>query len=346
MNYYALVHEGEEEICVKELQELVGASAKKSSHVISFSLPNTQLFATLLNHAQSVRRLIIALGSFTNIDEMNLKLSSSLNSILPQTFSFKVVVENVKGQENREELAKKVTSWFFLQAEKENLKPTLNLRTPNHSLILYHNGTTYFLGVDLYNEELNARSYRLFPHSASFKGDAAYYIVRKSKFEAGKKLLVSFFKDGTMLIEAAFFANKIPFRPELKQTGSITPSQEKTIVFGFDEAKPNVFATRKHLRLAKAEKYVQIEQQQLDELSSFYETHSFDNLIFHITKKDEDKINDIYNQAALLLKKGGTLLLVSRSGFEVFYPSTFSLQSKEELKRGESVLILTLLSLA
>ena len=81
----------------------------------------------------------------------------------------------------------------------------------------------------------------------------------------------------------------------------------------------------------------------LDELSGTYAEKEFDNLIFQITTKDEDKLNEMYHQAEYLLKPKGTLLFISRRGWDAAISSKFTLVAKEELERGGHIYKILLL---
>lgn len=74
----------------------------------------------------------------------------------------------------------------------------------------------------------------------------------------------------------------------------------------------------------------------LDETDVKFKEGELDRMIFHVTKKDEDKLNEIYHQATYVLKKKGVLLMVGRNSWEISVPGKFKLVSEEEVKRGES----------
>ncbi len=226
--------------------------------------------------------------------------------------------------------------------------------------LVFHNGKEYFLGIDLAGRELNSRSYRIFPHQASFKGDLAYALVRKSGYAPGKKMLVGFAKDGALPIEAALFAgkkrvhegrnfscHKFPFFLGLEETkeerGGKKEEPGKIEILAFDESTPNVIAAKKNLRLAGVKDLVDMQKRALDELDVRYEKSFFSVLIFHLTTKDEEKINEIYYQADYVLKPQGKMLLIARKNFELPIPSQFKLLQEEELRRGDSFLKLWLL---
>ena len=305
MKIFILVNPGLEKLAQREVRELTGASAKVYASVLEVEVDD---YAKLFK-LQSARRVLISLGK--GLDKIS---ESGWQKHFSTEKSFKVEVENVKGQEKRLEMAKKIAGMVYTGLDFE---PELELKKPEMLVVLYSNGKDYFIGIDENVEELNSRKYRVFAHSASFKGDLAYYFVRESGFVSGKKLLVGFCKDGTIAIEAALF------------------SKEK--VYAFDSSRQNVTAARKNSQLAGMKDLVEIQKYALDELDVRFSEKEFDRLIFQVTAKDENQLNEIYYQANYILKKKGTLLLIGRENWEVTISEKFKLISEKEIKKGESV---------
>lgn len=307
MKYYEFVNSGLVDVAVQELQEVVGNGEKKGENVISFESDENVT-------PQSARRIVVALAETKDVENIEFTQLESL----PNKFTFKVEVENVKGQDSRIDIARKVAGSFFEQFTGE---ATLDLKKPQHVLLVYREGETYYIGFSDEVGEVNARAYRVFAHHASFKGDLAYYIVRKSGFEKGKKLLVGFCKDGSIAIEAALFAGDG--------------------VTAFDESRPNVTAARKNAKIAKVD--MDVTKCGLDDLDVKFNKDQFDTCIFHVTHKDEENINELYYQTNYVLKQGGTLLIAGREKWDVSISDKFELVEKTEIVRGDSVLVLYVL---
>ncbi len=365
MKCFALVSPGLEKVSRQEVRELLKVKAEASDSVVEFSVRGKKdLLAkdllTLIFHSQSLRRILLSLGKFRTADEISFDaLEFPWREYFPETFSFKVEVEGVKGQENRWELAKTVAGKLFPLLEKNGLKPSLELKKPDFLVGLFFNGRDYFAGLDLAGKELNARSYRLFAHQASMKGDLAYYFVRSSKFKVGEKLLVGFAKDGTLAIEAALFANRLAvqkskdnfslrkcplfrdladFDNRQQFPGKIFPGQKEPInISAFDENRTSITAARKNSQLAGVKERVDFQKYALDELDTRFGKEEFDRLLFHLTKKDEDQINEIYHQADYVLKPKGTLLLLTSARLELSAPSRFILKKREEIRKGDNL---------
>ena len=82
---------------------------------------------------------------------------------------------------------------------------------------------------------------------------------------------------------------------------------------------------------------VAVKKCSLDELDVKFTKEEFDNLIFQVTTKDEDKLNEIYYQSGYVLKKKGLLMLIGRKDWQLSVPDKFKLIEESEIMKGESV---------
>ncbi len=374
MKFFALVNAGLEETAQKEIKEILNAEAKIYPRVLEFEVKLREDAIKLIYHSQSIRRIIFSLGQFKDQESIDFGSKNKLKELdwadfFSSGLTFKVEVENVKGQENRNQIAHDVAGKIYSQLEKSALSPQIQVKKPDFLVIVFFNGREYFIGVDLAGVELNSRYYRVFPHSASFKGDLAYFFVRKSGFMPGSKLLVGFMKDCALAIEAAIFSQgllvhnaeeknfsfyKFPFFRDLtvasligllspgpgkaagKESGKKEEAKnEKVKIFAFDESPQSYIASKKNAQLAKISQHLSVSKYSLDELDVKFSENEFDVVIFQVTTKDESKINEIYYQAGYVLKKKGRLLLIGRKAWPLSVSSKFRLLSTEEVQRGD-----------
>lgn len=352
MKIFVLVNPGLEQLAQQEIEELISVQAKVYSSVLELEVKNKEEILSLAYHLQSVRRVLVSLEAFSELDDLEFRENFPWQDYFSSDLTFKVDVENVKGNENRLAIAKKVAGKVFSRLEKKGVKSKLELKEPDLLVNAYFNGKKYFVGVDFCGQELNSRHYRLFTSPASFKGDLAYFFVRQVGFKPREKLLAGFVKDGTVAIEAALFANGLPVLskkvkqysfskfPLFKDFGFsefLIGKKEATIkISAFDPNRQNIIAARKNSQLAGTKEYLDLQKYPLDELDVKFSQGEFDRLIFQVTSKDEDKLNEIYYQASYVLRKKGTFLLFGRKNWEISVSSKFKLLQEEELVKGES----------
>ncbi len=349
MNSLILVHPGLEKLTQQEVKEIIKTTSTTTTSVVQFSPKKPEDLLTVFHHLQSARRILISFGKYKNhADFAPEALNLPWRELFPQEFSFKIEVEGVKGQETRFALARTIAGKLFSFLEKKiSLKPAMELKKPDFCVVLFFNGTEYFIGLDLAGAELNSRHYRVFTHQASIKGDLAYLLLRTAGFKPKEKLLVGFAKDGTIAIEAALYANSLAVQqggqfswkkcPMFKDAQLTFPSVKKpTLIYGFDENRPSIEAARKNALLAKAKPYLDFQKYSLEELDVRYGEKAFDRMIVQLTAKDEKKLHELFYQVRHILKKKGTILLFTATSLNLPTPEGFRLKKQFSFARGES----------
>lgn len=313
MKAAVLVNPGLESLAQIELQELLGVKSTINGALLSFTVKTKRELEQLATKAQAIRRIILPLATIEN-DQMAFS-EFPATDFLPELFSFKIEVENVKGQDNRQQILKRFVPNFYDWLEKKELLGTLEYKNPQFLFIIFNLGKKMVLGLDFTGRELNSRAYRLFPHAASFKGDLAYFFVRKSGMVPQDRIMIGFCKDGAMAIEAELFSSQAQ-------------------VHAFDLSQLNLNAARKNAAVAKVK--IKVQKCALDELELHQEEHSFQRFILQVTQKDEGQLNEIYYQAEYLLKPGGVLLLIGRKNWDVSISDRFKLLENAEIAWGEN----------
>lgn len=355
MHCFALVNPGLEVVAQQEIKELVKAKAIISRQALEFSIKGTKELVAISTHGQSFRRLMILIGKFAQVEDLNLNtITFPWSDYFPPNFSFKIDVEGVKGQENRFQLAGELLKKLFPFFQEKGFTPTADVRKGTFTLALYQTGiesqSNYLLGLDC-TGDMDSRAYRVFPHQATFKGDLAYYFVRKSGYKPTpkSKMIIGFVRDGGLAIEAALFANKLPMREVAKMPLHNFPSlaaekspekKKKTTkppkIISFDPNRQSIIAAQKNSKIAGAAEAIEFHRYTLDELDTRFSTEEFDNIIVHLTKKDEEKINELFYQGNYVLKRGGQLFVIGRGGLELPTPENYQLKEQDEIQRGDS----------
>jgi 23S rRNA G2445 N2-methylase RlmL len=349
MKFYAIVHPGMEELAQQEIKEIIGADSILGNCVIEFESTKEEMIV-ILQRNQTFRRLLFSLDRNKVVDKL------SFNFSVPDFFidggSHAIDLEHIKGEEKRQEITKSLGKSLHVLLDKAKIKSEVNFKEHDVPIVCHYTGEEYILGIDLAGFELHKRPFRVFAHSASFTGDIAYFLIRKTGFKAGEKFLAGFCKDGGLAIEAALYVNgkivnkgrlallKFPLFRDLEIPIS---NQDKTVVFAFDDSMPNVTAAKKNVSIAGVKDLVEVSKYALDDLDVKYSQNFFDRVVFQLTTKDENNINEVYYQVKYILKSGGRLMLVTRKNFDLSISENFKLLEQEELQRGESSHVVWLL---
>lgn len=355
MNAFVIANPGLENLSAQELTELLKVKPTVHQSLVEFPIKKKEDILVLFQHGQSFKRLAVSLGRFSEIDKLGLeKLDFIWNDFFYFGISLKVEVENVSGNDNRIEISRKVMGQIFSVLEKNKIFPKIDLKHPDLVILVYFTGKDYFLGIDFSGRELNSRNYRVFASHSSFKGDHAYYFVRKSGFKAGENLLNCYTKDGAIALEAALFANKLNVRSldevrgssfvkwplfkgiDLEKVYVEKKNKSLTKVFAMDESQQNIIAAKKNSAITGTKEFLEFNKYALDELDVKFSEKQFDRIICYLTNKDEEKLNEIFYQFSYLLKSKGILLMITRKTFELSVSSKFVLKEETEFVRGDS----------
>ncbi|MBR9683654.1 hypothetical protein GOV03_03890 [Candidatus Woesearchaeota archaeon] len=335
-----------EELTLKELSEFKIKGKKVGSEVVGCDVDEAGL-ALLNSRGQSFRKVLVELG--TVLDLKKIDFSIGWADYFWSGCSFKVEVEGVPGNEERFKIGREIGSKIFVAVNEElGFDLQVDLKNPDVTVLVYFDGKKYFIGLDSSGYLLDKRSYRVFVNPASLRGDLGYYLVRKSSFVSGEKLVVGLVKDGTVLIEAALFGaglevnseefafEKWPLFKSFKNPAIQKNPQPPKSLVGFDNSMMSIRAARKNAQIAGVAKLVELNKFDVDEIDVKFSEGSVDRLIFQVTRKDEAKLNELYYQANYVLKKKGTFLMVSRGTWEPSISGKFKLLSEEVVKRGGS----------
>jgi 23S rRNA G2445 N2-methylase RlmL len=348
MKSFILVNSGLNKLALKEVCELVGAKGKVINSVVEFEADKKDM-VKLCYFGQSFRKVLISLGKISDLRKVDFS-KVNWEDYFFEGVSFKVEVEGVSGNEKRLKIGKQIGSKIFLSVkEKLGFELEFDMKKPDVVVLVYCDGKNYFIGIDVCGE-LDKRAHRVFVNPASFKGDLAYYLVRKSGFVRGDRLVVGFVKDGTIAIEAGLFysgraVNNGPFTfekmpsfqfPRPSSPNAVISEKKRSKICGFDNSMMNIKAAKKNAKIAGVSELIELNKFDLDEMDVKLDKGKTDRLILQVTRKDEDKLNEIYYQADYVLKKKGVVLIVCRSGWEITISDKFKLISDEEIIRGGS----------
>lgn len=356
MKFFTISDPSLAKLSLQEVRELVGEEGELSERATVFTLSEPGKIITLFQRNQSLQNLSLLLQKLDDFSELNLGKELLLKLFEPgeKQLKFKLEIEGVKGNENRIALSKTVYQPLIEQfKEKLGVELDVDFKGPDIVFQIYYTGKDYLFGLRLNKEDFDSRSFRVFAHQASFKGDLAYFFVRKSGLGKNDKLLCVFAKDAAIPIEAALFQNeliirkinnedylnKIPYFSKLASVSSGETGQgdkEKTIVSAFEERAGNVEAARNNAKIAKVNDYLNLITSALDDLDLKFQSQEFDKVIIHLTTKNERRLNEIYYQLNHVLKSGAKVLFISRPSFELIVPDKYKELFKEEVQRGGS----------
>src|SRR3989344_3166517 len=206
---------------------------------------------------------------------------------------------------------------FSSQDIRGNIGETINKKVNlnNPETIVYVDIIDNFCIIGLNPENIGKRNYKVRVNNDTLNACVAYSLLRLSKFSKNKTLLDPFCSDGTILIEAGLLGGK-------KLYGLSQDIKNASINSKIAKVKLNLY------------------KENLNWLDTLFKQNSVDLIIsksVYPSKRrkleDVDKIiKELFHQASYILKKNGSMLLISPK-IELFekYSKIYKFKMKHEL---------------
>ncbi len=203
MKGLAITHKGFEDICSKEIFELIGAKGKVLDGCVEFDCKLEDL-CLLCYKAQSVVKVLYLIDTVDYSDVDDIKKSVEKINIdewfgKDTTFCVRCMHD---GDESTQDVESRVGG-FILDRKKAKVK----LEDPDVTFFVNISGGKAYLGVDFSGIDLSKRQYKIFQHPYALKGTVAYCVYRLAE---GENVLDPFCGSGTLIIEAALHKSKFP----------------------------------------------------------------------------------------------------------------------------------------
>ena len=345
-----IVSSGLSSLALKEVSECGGKVIDSSLLLCEFT--DDVVFACYVQRAQAPTRIVMLSGDeygtsgkvFSCATSGAASSAAALNIDFPyaRVSSFNLEYDNVPGQDVRNGLSAIILPKVFACFEAKKWKVVLDRKRPEVMLVVMVREGRYFFGVDVCGD-MARRSYRVFAHASSLRGDVAYRVIREAGFICGQSILIGFAKDGVLAIEAALYALMKGFSRSVSLCLRLPVPAVSTLshvgassVCAFESSVPNVRAIDRNSYIAGVKSSIVCKKCSLDDVDVNFDAEEFDVVILVVTQKDEDKLNEMYHQTHYVTKVGGRVAFLGREHWELMIPDQFRLISKVIIERGEN----------
>ena len=330
-----ITSKGVEETAAREVKELINADCKVESGCVVFDFRKFSDLCLLCYKCQSADRVLCLIDMFDFRDFLeeleNFIEKSGFLEWLSRYKKFKVECIRAGTHEfNSVDVESKAAE--IMQKKSKGKK--ISMKDYEIIFLVYIFDNKCYIGVDFAGFELNKRGYKIFLHPNSLRGTIAYVLVRESGFEKNEVTLDPFSRDGVVAIETAFYASDFPhnyykkdrfaflklkigvdfdkfFRDSDKKT-----KKPKSKIYSYDHLFKYVDYSKKNAKIAGVDKFIGFSRTELEWLDIKFKESSVDRIITNppMSKNaDLDKIyNEFFYQSAYILKKEGTIALISR----------------------------------
>lgn len=363
---------GFEDVCAEEAKELLGVTASVAEGTVSFSVDTLLQACDYIYRAQTTGRVMLELFSFKPAKDLAKTINAQLSKTeikhwLPDRATF--VVRADLDIEGRQELEAELGETVY-----ETTKARVDLKRPDVTFLVITRGKFGAFGIDLSGDDLGKRDYRIFLGPEALKGHVAASLVRLSRYAPEQRFLDPFCRSGVIPIEATLLATKrsphyfgkekFLFRriPALKQTDweaffagiDKDVDGDATSIIAMDPSFNNVSAAKKNAKIAGVIKQLTFSRTDMEFLDAKFGKHAVDTLVTLPPQPAQDMpqlrvdsmMKDVFYQAEFVMKQGGTVIIVCRTGAETVrkYAQEYKFTLKNERKARQGKAELTILT--
>ena len=344
MKALAITHKGLEQVTSLEISELLKIKTEIKDSCVIFDVASYEDIALVCYKSQSVKKVLLLLDNFKINSLKDIKKSVKKN--------IKEIEEFVKPQKTKFSEApgipdSQVGKTFAVSAEHlENdfdteeicieaaasITAKVDLKNPDVILFVYIFKNDCYLGIDFSGEDLSKRDYRIYTHYQALRASIAYSLLRIADYSSKDIILDPFCGSGTILIEAALFANNFSQNYYSKDKFAFNKfldidlekldkkSSFKGSIMGFDNELRYIIGAKKNAKIAGIEKLINLSKIDIEWLETKLKEKSIDKIITNppnLSNKNQRTIEKIYdeffNQADFLLKDKGNVTLITKT---------------------------------
>lgn len=335
MKGIVLCNKGIEDIAALDVKEIIGKTAKVFDGYIIFSIDSYKDLCQLCYWSQSIRKVLLLLGSFKKIKSIEIN-----QKWLAPDKTFKVA-GNISDEEKGE-----------IGALINPQKRKVDLENPDVTIYVYKN-KEYYVGIDFSGKDLSKRNYRIFSNAKNIKSTIAYAMVRLSGFKQGESLIDPFCLSGSIPIEASLFKNKsihfyekdFLFSKFMEFEFEEAKSKDKSKIYAIDSQFRNVDAAKKNAKIAGIHKNINFSRLEINWLDTKFGKESVDRIVTclpiiskYSNRKEILKIyKEFFHQAEFVLK--GSIVICTKNPKEVKEAaSKFKVKEQREVWQGKEKL--------
>jgi len=336
MKGLAITSNGIEETASLEIKEMINAGCKSEAGCVVFDFNNFKDLCLLCYKCQSIDRVLCLIGSFefkNFFDEFeNFINDSDLGEWAGKYEKFKVeCIRSGTHDFNSVDVEAKASK---LLIKKSKGKSNFDIKNGDIIFLVYIVHDKCYFGIDFAGFELNKRSYKIYLHPNSLRGTIAYALARESGFGKKEVMLDPFSRDGIIPIESAFYAVDFPCNYYKKDKFAFLKldiginfekffndidkkiKKAKTGIYSYDHLFKYVDYSRKNAKIAGVDKQINFSRVELEWLDIKFKENSVDRIATNPPLPKNANLDKIYSeffyQSAYILKKEGTIALISR----------------------------------
>lgn len=339
MKGLAITHKGFEDICAKEIKELIGVKTKVLDGCVEFEFLKLEELCLLCYKAQSVIKILYLIDSvdYSSVSDLGKSAEKiEFDKWFSEKTTFAVRCMHVGDiSESTQEIESKVGE--FILGKK---KSKVDLGNPSVTFFVYIVGGKGYFGIDFSGIDLSKRQYKIFQHPYALKGTIAYCLFRLVG-ECSDIVLDPFCGSATILIEAGLYCSKFPINFYQKDKfaflgfktfekfdfdkffSEIDKKAEKgkMNLNGFDHQLRYVKAAKNNAKIAGVEKLINFSRVDIEWLDTKMDKEEVDLIVTNPPEMTHQTnpvaiqklYDEFFHQVEFVLKKEGKIVIISKN---------------------------------
>lgn len=357
MRAFVITDKGFEDMCAKELHQILGTVAQPKEQLCLVNVQSQEDILRIVYKSQTAIKVgeLLADGPISQWEDVveGVFASDYGQWFTGKTFKIVTKVQTLDSLLVIQRLASVVGKKY---------QTKVGMKNPDTILVAYEFDGILYLGIDYSYENLAKREYRIFLNATALRSTVAANMLLFAEYTPKKVVLDPFCGSGTIPIEAALMAtNRSPlyylknkrkyasYPIFAKDAATFFASEDKLRdshkpIYGFDILTKNVDSTKKNAKIAGVIKNISISRVEVDWMDMKLE--KVDCIVssppLYSSVMDVAVIDKVYKQlfhrAKDMLTKSGCIVLLTNQPNSVssLVPDYFFVSEKRIVHMGQS----------
>ncbi|MFW6220513.1 MAG: methyltransferase [Nanoarchaeota archaeon] len=359
MKGIALCQKGFENIASDEINELIFKESIKNNGYLIFDIDNLNEIFKLCYLSRSLSKVMLLFNSFKfdnsnfqyNLIESNLPYNDLKEWLENNTFKVNTI-KLLELDENSTKISSKIGEFII-----NKISTKVDLENPKYILTNIISKNNIYVGIDFSRFDLSKRDYKIYNFASSLNGSFAYCVLKSGGWTKDKSIIDPMCGSGVIAIEAALkYANKSPqfyrknnFNLEFnfeKFDLKINKNYKDSKIYCYDYMLNCINTSKNNAKIADIDKYINFSKTELEWLETRFDENSIDYIVTNPSeaskhcniKKIKKLYDELFYQSKFILKKNGTLTIVTRSNdliIEFAKKHKFNMIENKEVYQGK-----------
>lgn len=334
MKIIAITHKGFEDVCSKEIRQLLNKPCTINNRFVECEISDLKELLTIYYKAQSIEFALLKIAEGKTPEEAKNKINEEIKQWIDGDTRFIVRCEREIEIQDIPEIEREVGAKIIgLTSAK------VDFRNPELKVIIYATQEKTIIGIDFAVIDLSKRQHKIYRSNVSLKGTLAFCLY---KLAGNPKIIIDpFCGSGEIIIEAALHETKKPVNffqkdklafasnPKLEdlnlenffQNMDKQETKSKIRLIALDKQLRHIRSVKNNAKIAGIDKSIEIARMDTEWLDTKFEKESISHIITQppeLSKTKNEKavrkiLQEFFHQAEFILSHQGRIICINRN---------------------------------